>query len=322
MHRKLVAVSSGGTTYRHLCINVNAAEVLCESWSPDELSYRKDGVLLVGELLSEIHQSRTLRYLANRERVTTNGFPWTHSQIGPLQDVLKQASTFKTIEARGRSSKFTWDHIGHGRNQSKWDANGGTAEPCPLCGDSNDDMQHIAAECLNPAMQTRRNQCWDDCAHLIARRVPHAIVGHYLSTMLSTMKAGRTRGTHAIMLGRPLDYNIRAWGTLHGTCPVTLGASFRKYAANMLAITIMAVIGLWICRGTERQRTQQPGTSIQQVLFMDGEEGMDWDSSPEDQERGGIYTVKSQGGRRRMGSCPRPQRRVSDSPHGITKRTP
>ena len=38
-------------------------------------------------------------------------------------------------------------------------------------------------------------------------------------------------------------------------------------------------------RGTERQRTQQPDTSIQQVLFMDGEEGLGWDSSQEDQER-------------------------------------
>ena len=72
---------------------------------------------------------------------------------------------------------------------------------------------------------------------------------------------------------------------LHGTCPVITGASFRKYAAKMLAITMMAVIGLWICQGTERQRTQQPDTSIQQVLFMDGEEGVGGDSSPERQER-------------------------------------
>ena len=47
----------------------------------------------------------------------------------------------------------------------------------------------------------------------------------------------------------------------------------------------MAVIGLWICRGTERQRLQQPDTSTQQVLFMEGAD-MDWDSSlPEAQER-------------------------------------
>ena len=85
-----------------------------ESWYPGELSYRNDWVPMVGELLSEIRQSHTIRYLPNHyESISLNPQPnWITAE-----DVLKQTSTFTTIEARGRSSKFTWDHIGHGRNQ-------------------------------------------------------------------------------------------------------------------------------------------------------------------------------------------------------------
>ena len=62
------------------------------------------------------------------------------------------------------------------------------------------------------------------------------------------------------------------------TLPGNHGNFFRKYAAKMLAITMMALIGLLKCRGTERQRMQQPDTSIQQVLLMEGEDIV-WESS-------------------------------------------
>ena len=61
-------LQAGAFLAEHLCINVNATEVLCESWSPGELSYRKDGVPVIGKLLSEMHQSRTIQYHAKRNQ--------------------------------------------------------------------------------------------------------------------------------------------------------------------------------------------------------------------------------------------------------------
>ena len=131
---------TGAQLLEERCFEVSASDVLRESWSPGEVTYRMDGIPMVGELITVIHDRRVRHYLENRERVTTNSYPWTQSQLGMLQAVLRQSVEFKTVEARGRSSKFIWDHIGHGRNQRKWDGRGEVMDPCPLCGHHTDDM--------------------------------------------------------------------------------------------------------------------------------------------------------------------------------------
>ena len=174
------------------------------------------------------------------------------------------------------------DHIGHGRNQRKWHENGEVADPCPLCGDTNDDMQHVAVECTNPAMQVRRDKCWDDCYRLLEQPRTQGVIGQYLGAMISTMKEGRTRDTHAIMLGRPLDHHVRSWDLCYGPQVASTGNTFRKYVSKLLAVTMMAVIGLWMCRGTERQRMQHSDISIQQILFPDMEGECESSSPNED----------------------------------------
>ena len=86
------------------------------------------------------------------------------------------------------------------------------------------------------------------------------------------MKEGHMRDTHAIMLGRPLDHHVRFWDLCYGPQVATTGNTFRKYVSKLLAVTMMAVIGLWMCRGAERQRTRLLDISIQQILFPDMED--------------------------------------------------
>lgn len=120
-------------------------------------------------------------------------------------------------------------------------------------------------------MQERRKQCWADCFALLEQQGAQGVIGHYLTSMINTMKDGRTRDTHAIMLGRPLDHHVRSWDRQHGLSSATTVNIFRRYAGKLLAITMMSVIGLWICRGAERQRLQQSENIIQQALLFDDE---------------------------------------------------
>ena len=205
------------------------------------------------ELISVIHRRRARLYLENRARTTTNSFPWGASQIELIPRILKQTATFKAMENRGRCSKFLWDHIGHGRNQSKWAAASNSLNPCPLCGNATDDMQHIAVECPNLAMVEKRTQCWTECRKVLDHDSARGIAGSYARAMIETMEAGRTRDTHAIMLGRPLDYQVRRWDNRFGLQTTTQGNAFSKLACKILSIILMAIIGLWMCRGSERQ---------------------------------------------------------------------
>ena len=49
--------------------------------------------------------------------------------------------------------------------------------------------------------------------------------------------------TPVIMLDRPLDHHIRAWDLSYGPCLATMRATIGKYAAKLLAFTMMVVIG-------------------------------------------------------------------------------
>ena len=203
-----------------------------------------------------------------------HSFPWGASQIALIPGILKQTTSFKAMETRGRCSKFLWDHIGHGRNQHKWNAANNLADPCPLCGYATDDMRHITVEYPNPAMVEARNKCWIDCRKVLDHGSALGIAGRYARAMIETMEAGRTRDTHALMLGRPLDYQVRPWDHRFGPQTTAQGDIFRKLACKILSITLMAIIGLWMCRGSERQNIQLANKNVQQILF-DEEDGQD-----------------------------------------------
>ena len=261
---------AGAVIPEHGRFEVYAADVLGSAWNPGDVTYRMYGLPMAEELLSVILKRRAQLYLETRERTTTNAFPWASSQIALIPGMLKQTMAFKVVENRGRSSKFLWDHIGHGRNQRKWSATESPADPCPLCGNATDDMQHIAVECSNAAMMEKRSQCWLDCRKVLDHALAQGIAGRYALAMIETMEAGRTRDTHAIMLGRPLDYQVRRWDNRFGPQAATMGDTFRKLACRILAITMTAVIALWKCRGLERQCNRMAGESLQQILFEDG----------------------------------------------------
>ena len=66
-----------------------------------------------------------------------------------------------------------------------------------------------------------------------------------------------------IMLGRPLDHHIRARDLSYGPCLATMRATICKYAAKLLALRMMVVIGLWMCHGEERRHYKQPKESFE-----------------------------------------------------------
>ena len=140
-------------------------------------------------------------------------------------------------------------------------------------------MQHIAVECPNPAMVEARTKCWIDCRKVLDHDSARGIAGSYARAMIETMEAGRTRDTHAIMLGRPLDYQVRRWDYRFGPQTIAQGDTFRKLACKILSITLLAIIGLWMCRGSERQQIQVKNENIQQILF---DEGISQESRQED----------------------------------------
>ena len=75
------------------------------------------------------------------------------------------------------------------------------------------------------------------------------------------------------MLGRLLDHHIRERDFSYGPRIVTLRATIRKYAAKLLALMMMVVIGLWMCHGEGRQRDKQPKDRLQYFLFSEEEAG-------------------------------------------------
>ena len=83
------------------------------------------------------------------------------------------------------------------------------------------------------------------------------------------------------MFGRPLDHHIREWDPLYGPRPATIEFrdTFLKYEANMLLLTMMWVIGFWMCLGEGRQRYRERETSLLQILFPAGED-VNWDGYP------------------------------------------
>ena len=66
------------------------------------------------------------------------------------------------------------------------------------------------------------------------------------------------------------EHQIRRWDNRFGPQSTTVGDTFRKLACRILAITLMAVIGLWTCRGVQRQSIMIKGESLQQILFEEG----------------------------------------------------
>ena len=154
---------------------------------------------------------------------------------------------------------------------TKWSATGSPEDPCPLCGAATDDMQHVAKECSNVAMMEKRCQCWLECCKVVDHASAQDIAGRYALVMIETMEAGRTKNnTLVIMLGRPLDYQVRRGDSWFGPQSAMVGDTFQKLACRILTITLMAVIGLWTCRGVEWQRNGMEGESLQQILFDDG----------------------------------------------------
>ena len=76
-------------------------------------------------------------------------------------------------------------------------------------------------------------------------------------------------------------HHIREWDPLYGPRPPTIEFrdTFLRYVANLLLLTMMGVIGFWMCLGEGRQRYRQPETSLLQILFPAGED-VNWDGYP------------------------------------------
>ena len=61
------------------------------------------------------------------------------------------------------------------------------------------------------------------------------------------------RDTPVIMLGRALGHHICAWDLRYGPRLATMRTKICKYTAKLVALTIMVVIGLWMCHGEGHQ---------------------------------------------------------------------
>ena len=81
-----------------------------------------------------------------------------------------------------------------------------------------------------------------------------------------------------------LGHHIGAWDLRYGPCPVTMRTTSRKYAAKLFALTMMVVIGLWLCYSEVRQRNKQPKENLQQILFSEWGGGNKASSSSENRE--------------------------------------
>ena len=138
--------------------------------------------------------------------------------------------------------------------------------------------------------------CWIECHKVLDYATGQGIAGRYALAMIDTMAAGRTRDTHATMLGSPLDYQVRRWDSRFGPQSTMVGDTFRKLACRILAITLMAVIGLWTCRGVQRQSIMMKGESLQQIVFEDGDSQ---DSAMQDDYRDHLATAHNSGLRNR-----------------------
>ncbi len=80
--------------------SVTATDVLAEAWTPGEISYRIDGKLVEGELLTIIYKRRTEEYLCKRTKTTPNGFPRDQSQLALLPEILQKTELFNQKEQR------------------------------------------------------------------------------------------------------------------------------------------------------------------------------------------------------------------------------
>lgn len=120
--------------------SLQRGQTLRESWSLGKLSYRKDGVPVVGEFLSETRQGRTIRYLTTMH----NAFPWTHSQISCCRTSLSKRAPLKQLRSEGEVASLlgTTSDTGGTSANGMQNANRSIAEACPLCGDPNDGIQH------------------------------------------------------------------------------------------------------------------------------------------------------------------------------------
>ena len=64
--------------------------------------------------------------------------------------------------------------------------------------------------------------------------------------------------TPVIMPGRPLGHDIRAWDLRYGPCLATMRTNICKYTVKLVTLTMMVIIGLWMCHGEGHQRHKPP----------------------------------------------------------------
>ena len=85
---------------------MNATDLLVESWSPGEVTYRINGLPLVGELLAIMHSRRTDIYLQRKERVLLTDSPGPNPRLGSSNWFWERLLTLKQSSLAGGAAIF------------------------------------------------------------------------------------------------------------------------------------------------------------------------------------------------------------------------